>query len=467
MSRSFFGGTPADYAASAVTVAGVPGLLQMASTTLSIHDARGGAVVSDLRVAGQPATAVVAPAGQTILFEGPDGWHKDLWGTPDGGTSWYRFSPSADANEARLAALEAASDSTLGGLADVSTAGAGDGDALTFSAATSTWVPGDAAGGTGLPAGGTTGQTLVKQTATDGDATWQTRGFVPTGGTTGQVLRKTSSTDHAAVFSDVVVGLTQAQYDALGTKDPGVLYVITSAATYPPSFGAAGSPAITFDTDTPFDTLSVPLPTYLPGDRLLLLTALRAAAIAATSVATPSGWTSLGSVTNGTTATFANGGSVRAQAFVKTAGSSEQAPVLTVGASYDPLYAVAVALGGTISGVTATTGTDTDDTTAAVSISGAANLSLTQNDLLVAFLANRSGNPLGLTDAALAAAGCTLTGLTQHILATSTTGNNATLGVWSARVASGTSSAAPTFTATSTYSPARSDGSMIFVRVAA
>jgi hypothetical protein len=49
--------------------------------------------------------------------------------------------------------------------------------------------------GTGLPAGGTTGQQLEKDSGTDGDATWHTRGHVPTGGTTGQVLAKVNGTD--------------------------------------------------------------------------------------------------------------------------------------------------------------------------------------------------------------------------------------------------------------------------------
>ena len=64
---------------------------------------------------------------------------------------------------------------------------------------------------------------------------------VPNGGTAGDTLRKTSGADYATewksgVFTDPgttggakitnVISLTQAQYDAIGTKDAATLYVI-------------------------------------------------------------------------------------------------------------------------------------------------------------------------------------------------------------------------------------------------
>lgn len=49
--------------------------------------------------------------------------------------------------------------------------------------------------GSGVPAGGTTGQALVKKSSTDGDVEWATINSIPTGGTTGQVLAKKSNTD--------------------------------------------------------------------------------------------------------------------------------------------------------------------------------------------------------------------------------------------------------------------------------
>jgi hypothetical protein len=46
-----------------------------------------------------------------------------------------------------------------------------------------------------LPSGGTTGQTIIKNSGTDGDAGWSTKHFVPPGGLTNQVLKKNSATD--------------------------------------------------------------------------------------------------------------------------------------------------------------------------------------------------------------------------------------------------------------------------------
>ncbi len=52
-----------------------------------------------------------------------------------------------------------------------------------------------AGAGSGVPAGGTTGQALVKKSATDRDVEWQTINSIPDGGTTGQVLAKKSNTN--------------------------------------------------------------------------------------------------------------------------------------------------------------------------------------------------------------------------------------------------------------------------------
>lgn len=49
---------------------------------------------------------------------------------------------------------------------------------------------------------------------------------VPAGGATNLVLTKTSATDYATAWRAPFTQLTQAAYDALGTKDPNVLYVV-------------------------------------------------------------------------------------------------------------------------------------------------------------------------------------------------------------------------------------------------
>lgn len=56
--------------------------------------------------------------------------------------------------------------------------------------------------GEGVPAGGTTGQVLKKQSDDDFDAEWQDDESLPSGGSTGQVLAKTSSADGAAGWID-------------------------------------------------------------------------------------------------------------------------------------------------------------------------------------------------------------------------------------------------------------------------
>lgn len=479
MTRSFYGQTAADYGSSPETVGGVANVNVFDSVTLYIFDTNDYTTCTDvgsgdalLDQSGSAASAITAAATGLIYFQGPDGAHTDLFGcvdaTPDADSVFYRFPPDSTYVLDAIETLQESSTPALDDITDVNTTGRSDGDALKYVAATQTWVAGSVASGSGLPSGGTTDQALIKQSATTGDADWETRGFVGSGGTTGQVYRKDSGTNYDASWQDIVVPLTQAEYDALDPDYEDVLYVITDAAAFPPQVGAAGSAVVTFDTETPFDTLSVPLPAgVVAGDLLMILSGLRSAVPATTEVSTPSGWTSLANVVNGTGQSFSNGGAVRAQAFYKTATGSEGSQSLSVGASYDPLHAVMLAVTGQRTGVTATTATDTDDDTSAISFTGAANLSLTQNDLLIAFFANRSGNSLGMSDAALAATGCTLSDQTLHVNQTTTTGNNSTIMVWSARVASGTSSAAPTFTATSTYSPFRSDGSMVFIRVAA
>jgi hypothetical protein len=63
----------------------------------------------------------------------------------------------------------------LDDLTDVNTATVVDGQVLKYQASTKTWIPGTGGGGsgTGLPAGGTAGQVLIKNSSTDGDASWQ------------------------------------------------------------------------------------------------------------------------------------------------------------------------------------------------------------------------------------------------------------------------------------------------------
>lgn len=85
---------------------------------------------------------------------------------------------------------------TLSDLRDVDDTGLANGDVLVWNATDGKWEPGAGGGGSGLPNGGIAGQLLVKQSSTDGDATWEDApDSLPAGGTTGQVLTKVSNAD--------------------------------------------------------------------------------------------------------------------------------------------------------------------------------------------------------------------------------------------------------------------------------
>lgn len=55
----------------------------------------------------------------------------------------------------------------------------------------------------GIPGGGTSGQALVKSSATNYDAAWTTIYTIPTGGTSGQALVKSSNSDYAVTWGNI------------------------------------------------------------------------------------------------------------------------------------------------------------------------------------------------------------------------------------------------------------------------
>lgn len=86
-----------------------------------------------------------------------------------------------------------------------------------------------------IPAGGGVGQVLKKKTTTDYDAQWgAVDGVVPTGGSTGQVLKKSGNTDYAMQWGDVDGTLPTG-----GSK--GQALVKDSSTYYDVSWGAPGS----------------------------------------------------------------------------------------------------------------------------------------------------------------------------------------------------------------------------------
>lgn len=74
-----------------------------------------------------------------------------------------------------------------------------------------------------LPSGGTQGQVLTKQSSTDGDADWEDIDALPSGGTVGQVLTKQSSTDGDASWQTPTSGGTII-YDDDGITSPIIAY---------------------------------------------------------------------------------------------------------------------------------------------------------------------------------------------------------------------------------------------------
>jgi len=73
---------------------------------------------------------------------------------------------------------------------------------------------------TSLPAGGTAGQALVKNSSTDYDWNFQT--LVPEGGTTGQLLAKTSDDDFETEWVDPPTSSTSVR-EFVGTTDTALL----------------------------------------------------------------------------------------------------------------------------------------------------------------------------------------------------------------------------------------------------
>ena len=95
------------------------------------------------------------------------------------------------------------------------------------------YAGGSGGSGSGVPAGGTTGQALVKRSSTDGDVEWSTINSIPNGGSTGQALVKHSATDKDVEWADT----EKVQYDTMPTAAASnvgliVQFVGTTNANY-------------------------------------------------------------------------------------------------------------------------------------------------------------------------------------------------------------------------------------------
>lgn len=98
-----------------------------------------------------------------------------------------------------------------------------------------------------LPAGGTTGQVLEKNSSTNFDVSWDTLVGIPAGGSTSQVLEKTSGTDYAVAWSTPLgVTPTGGSEGQVLTKNSSTNYdyswAFTDTNTFDPrNYGALGN----------------------------------------------------------------------------------------------------------------------------------------------------------------------------------------------------------------------------------
>lgn len=158
MARSWYGGTPADFAVArgatgqAITggggTLGTVALLPEAAVEYDAFDEPGGTQITDLLDAlGAPVTSVfsstdVDSLGAIPAFQGPDGYDQDIWLTADAGATYYRMLVSTETLFGRVTTLEG----TIGGftlddLVDVDTTGATDQQVIGLDIGTGIWGP--------------------------------------------------------------------------------------------------------------------------------------------------------------------------------------------------------------------------------------------------------------------------------------------------------------------------------------
>lgn len=103
----------------------------------------------------------------------------------------------------------------------------------------------------GLPAGGDTGQALVKHSGADYDVTWANVSGLPAGGTTGQFLGKTSAVDYAVSWQTPPVSIPAGgATGAVLTKHSGADYDVswqTPAEVATKWYAGSGAPTTTFN----------------------------------------------------------------------------------------------------------------------------------------------------------------------------------------------------------------------------
>lgn len=184
-----------------------------------------------------------------------------------------------------------------------------------------------------------------------------------------------------------------------------------------------------------------------------------------TATSTPSGWSKIVDASLGTGALGAATGPRQFTVLVRDYDGVWTMPVVSVTTADANAVMVAAAVtfrkSGTEEWVTETTTTGSDTTTGtSFSVTGAANISLTSGDFVLA-MAGTSGN-VTATVPTLTATGATFANLTERVDSGTTNGNDASIKLHTADVTAGPSSAAPVHGLTLS---AASDGGAAFVRV--
>jgi hypothetical protein len=232
------------------------------------------------------------------------------------------------------------------------------------------------------------------------------------------------------------------------------------------SFVAAGTASATFDTQGPPGDTSYGLPAgAVAGD--LLIVGLGNKPFS-TSPTPPGTFGEQASITNGTVANVADGGSVRAGAYTRTMVGGDGAPSFTWSASYTPQIGAMIALAKQNPGdwtVGVTTGIDSATGTTTFQAAGSANLNFAVGDWAVAVVMVPT-DAGAHTSPALSIPGCTVANLTARLNQSTTQGLDGRCYIYTADITAGTSSGAPSYTATGTSGATGSaQGSVVFLRI--
>jgi hypothetical protein len=232
------------------------------------------------------------------------------------------------------------------------------------------------------------------------------------------------------------------------------------------SFVAAGAASATADTSGPIGNTSYGLPAGVVEDDLLIVGAGNKPFSAEPSP--PAEFDAQATVTNGTVANTGDGGSVRAGAFTRTMVAGDGAPTFTWSAYYTPQIGAMIGLGKENTGawtVSATTGFDSATGTTSFLAAAPANLNFAVGDWAVAVVMVPT-DAGAHTSPVLSIPGCTVANLTARVNQSTTQGLDGRCYIYTADITTGTSSGAPSYTATGTSGATGSaQGSVVFLRV--